>query len=49
MQVWDKCKFIERCSYCDAPSNGVINCEKLERRESNGQKEHSNSGRKMSK
>ena len=24
-----KCKFIERYSYCDSPSHGVVNCEKL--------------------
>ena len=28
-----KCKFIERCSYCDDPSHGVVNCNKLERKE----------------
>ena len=29
-----KCKFIERCSYCDDPSHGVINCNKLEKKDS---------------
>ena len=28
-----KCKFIERCSYCDDSSHGVVNCNKLERKE----------------
>ena len=28
-----KCKFIERCSYCDSPSHGVVNCEKVDRKE----------------
>ena len=30
-----KCKFMERCSYCDATNHGLINCDKLERRERN--------------
>ena len=28
-----KCKFIERCSYCDEASHGVVNCNKLEKKE----------------
>ena len=28
-----KCKFIERCSYCDSPSHGVVNCDKLDKRD----------------
>ena len=28
-----KCKFIERCSYCDSPTHGVVNCEKLDKRD----------------
>ena len=26
----NKCRFIERCSYCDNGSDGVYNCPKLE-------------------
>ena len=29
----NRCRFIERCSYCDSPSHGVINCNKLEKKE----------------
>ena len=32
-----KCKFIERCSYCDDASHGVVNCNKLEKKERDGQ------------
>ena len=28
-----KCKFIERCSYCDAASHGVVNCDKLDKKD----------------
>ena len=28
-----KCKFIERCSYCDSTEHGVVNCNKLDRRD----------------
>ena len=28
-----KCKFIEECSYCDSAAHGVINCDKLDRRD----------------
>ena len=27
-----KCRFIERCSYCDADSHGVVKCPKLEKK-----------------
>ena len=26
-----KCRFIERCSYCDSPAHGIINCHKLDK------------------
>ena len=39
-----KCKFIERCSYCDAASHGVINCDKLDKREGmSNNRSHQNS------
>ena len=28
-----KCKFIERCSYCNDPAHGVVNCNKLEKKD----------------
>ena len=28
-----KCKFIERCSYCDDASHGVVNCNKLDKKD----------------
>ena len=28
-----KCKFIKRCSYCDDASHGVVNCNKLEKKD----------------
>ena len=28
-----KCRFIERCSYCDAPGHGVIACPKLDKKD----------------
>ena len=28
-----KCKFIERCSYCDSPYHGLVNCEKLDKKD----------------
>ena len=31
-----KCKFIERCLYCDDPSHGVNNCHKLDKKERDG-------------
>ena len=27
------CRFIERCSYCDGSSHGVVNCPKLHKKE----------------
>ena len=27
-----KCRFIERCSYCDSDSHGVVKCPKVEKR-----------------
>ena len=33
-----KCKFIEHCSYCDSPSHGVINCQKLDKKDSGNSK-----------
>ena len=29
----NQCKFIERCSYCDAPNHGVHVCPKLQKKE----------------
>ena len=43
-----KCKFIERCSYCDATSHGVVNCDKLDKRD-NGQFKSGFGGKKKSK
>ena len=31
-----KCQFIERRSYCDASSHGVVNCNKLDRKDKEG-------------
>ena len=31
-----KCKFIERCSYCDSTTHGVYSCHKLQRKMSGG-------------
>ena len=31
-----RCKFIERCKYCDSPSHGVNACVKLQKKENNG-------------
>ena len=42
-----KCKFIERCSYCDAASHGVVNCDKLDKREKDSYVK-GNGGRKKS-
>ena len=28
-----KYKFVERCSYCDSPYHGLVNCEKLDKKE----------------
>ena len=28
-----KCRFIERCSYCDSPSHGISTCNKLEKKD----------------
>ena len=36
MQVWAKCKIIERCKYCDAASHGVHACPKLQKKNENG-------------
>ena len=38
----NKCKFIERCSYCDASLHGVVNCSKLDKKQ-NGKVEHTSS------
>ena len=37
-----KCKFIERCSYCNATSHGVVNCDKLEKRDSGPAQKNTN-------
>ena len=37
-----KCKFIERCSYCDSPNHGVNICNKLEQKK-NGSTSNSSS------
>ena len=28
-----KCKFIECCSYCDSPHHGLVQCEKLDKKD----------------
>ena len=38
-----RCRFIERCSYCDSPNHGVFACKKLEAK-SNGEGSHKTSG-----
>ena len=39
-----KCKFVEHCSYCDAASHGVVNCEKLDKRETSQNKDRNSGG-----
>ena len=39
-----KCKFIEHCSYCDSNSHGVVNCDKLDKKEK--ERDHTSSRRK---
>ena len=36
-----KCRFIERCSYCDATSHGVISCPKLAKKNGSNGRNHS--------
>ena len=47
-----RCKFIEKCSYCDSPTHGVNVCKKLEQKEqrknSKGNEAHSSSPHKKS-
>ena len=39
----NRCKCIERCSYCDSPSHPIINCNKAKKREANNSNGEANS------
>ena len=42
-----RCRFIEHCSYCDSPTHGLVNCEKLDKKDkdTNVSNKKSRSGR----
>ena len=39
-----KCRFIERCSYCDSPSHPIIRCSKAKKNGSDAPSQRGNAG-----